>query len=30
MGFKGYPTQAQVVKAEGVVAADWATDVATT
>jgi putative spermidine/putrescine transport system substrate-binding protein len=30
MGFKGYPTQAQVTKAENVVAKDWATDVATT
>ncbi len=30
MGFKGYPSQAQVVKAESVVASDWATDVATT
>jgi putative spermidine/putrescine transport system substrate-binding protein len=29
-GFKGYPTQAQVTKAEGVVAKLWATDVATT
>ncbi len=30
LGFRGYPTQAQVTNAESVVAKDWATDVATT